>query len=299
MEAHHIWDSIQHFTAGAIGGGASVAAGQPFDTVKVKMQTFPHHFRSLSQCLFVTLRREGLLRGLYAGSIPSLYANMVENAVLFLCYEQCKRVMSWVSGGDGVLQRACAGAMAAGISTIVLCPFELLKCRLQGQQQLLDRASELKAQTVRSKIGVWSMFKNIVATEGIAGLYHGLSLLMIREVPGYFLFFGGYEGSRQLLTPDGQTIEDLGPLPLFLAGGIAGVSFWLPMYPVDVVKSKSQVEGLAFPFLKTARNIIRTEGLVGLYRGLLPCLARAFPANAVLLLAYELTNKLFHHVKSS
>ena len=152
MEAHHIWDSIQHFTAGAIGGGASVAAGQPFDTVKVKMQTFPHHFRSLSQCLFVTLRREGLLRGLYAGSIPSLYANMVENAVLFLCYEQCKRVMSWVSGGDGVLQRACAGAMAAGISTIVLCPFELLKCRLQGQQQLLDRASELKAQTVRSKM---------------------------------------------------------------------------------------------------------------------------------------------------
>lgn len=56
------------------------------------------------------------------------------------------------------------------------------------------------------------MFKNIVATEGIAGLYHGLSLLMIREVPGYFLFFGGYEGSRQLLTPDGQTIEDLGAI---------------------------------------------------------------------------------------
>ena len=31
---------------------------------------------------------------------------------------------------------------------------------------------------------------------------------MIREVPRYFLF-GGYEGSQQLLTLEGQTIESL------------------------------------------------------------------------------------------
>lgn len=54
------------------------------------------------------------------------------------------------------------------------------------------------------------MLRNIIATEGIGGLYHGLSLLMIREVPGYFFFFGGYEGSRQLFTPEGKTVEDLG-----------------------------------------------------------------------------------------
>lgn len=159
---YRLWESLQHFTAGAAGGGASVVAGQPFDTIKVKMQAFPVEFRSSLRCLLVTLQKEGILRGLYAGSVPSFYANMTENAVLFLCYEQCKKLVSYMSSGaDGVLQRAFAGALAAGISTMFLCPFELLKCRLQGQQQLLDRAAQLRGQPVRAKKCVLLLCKSL------------------------------------------------------------------------------------------------------------------------------------------
>ena len=114
--------------------------------------------------------------------------------------------------------------------------------------------------------GLWSMCHNIVTTEGISGLYRGLSLLLIREVPGYFFFFGGYEGSRWLFTSEGKTVDNLGTdvlskitsmyaienvcvsgsFPLFVAGGIAGISYWLSIYPVDVIKSKAQVRTTSF-----------------------------------------------------
>ncbi|PNJ60604.1 SLC25A15 isoform 3 [Pongo abelii] len=41
-------------TAGAAGGTACVLTGQPFDTMKVKMQTFPDVYRGLTDCCLKT-----------------------------------------------------------------------------------------------------------------------------------------------------------------------------------------------------------------------------------------------------
>lgn len=56
---------------------------QPLDTVKVKMQTFPHIYRGMVNCLLETLRKDGFIRGLYAGTTPAIVANVAENSVLF------------------------------------------------------------------------------------------------------------------------------------------------------------------------------------------------------------------------
>jgi solute carrier family 25 (mitochondrial ornithine transporter) member 2/15 len=43
-----------------------VYAGQPLDTVKVKVQTFPHLYKNWVKCFTETFRLDGI-RGLYAG----------------------------------------------------------------------------------------------------------------------------------------------------------------------------------------------------------------------------------------
>lgn len=48
--------------------------------------------------------------------------------------------------------------------------------------------------------------------EGIVGMFRGLVPTFAREVPGYFFFFGGYEISRQAMTPLGKTKDDIGIL---------------------------------------------------------------------------------------
>lgn len=43
------------------------------------------------------------------------------------------------------------------------------------------------------------LFLSLSRTLGIRGFYRGLGSTFIREMPGYFFFFGSYEGTRELL----------------------------------------------------------------------------------------------------
>ena len=131
---------IRDFTAGALGGTACVLAGQPLDTVKVKMQTFPHLFKNSYDCFMSTLKAEKI-RGLYAGTIPALTANVAENSILFLFYGRCLAGVKMLCGKEKlddltVFERSCAGSGAAVFSTFALCPTELVKCKLQAQHQI-------------------------------------------------------------------------------------------------------------------------------------------------------------------
>lgn len=60
-----------------------VYVSQPLDTVKVKMQAFPKLYNGMMDCLVTTFRKDGFSRGLYAGTLPAVVANVAENSVLF------------------------------------------------------------------------------------------------------------------------------------------------------------------------------------------------------------------------
>lgn len=147
VEGHVVFKRmVRDTTAGALGGVACVLGGQPFDTVKVKMQTFPHIHKTWYCCFWSTLKVERL-RGLYAGSIPALTAMVGENATLFMFYGRCLSAVKYLSGKEkiehlSIFERACAGSGAAFFSSFVLCPTELLKCRLQAQHELKTEAKK-------------------------------------------------------------------------------------------------------------------------------------------------------------
>lgn len=45
-----------------------------------------------------TLKTDGIMRGLYAGTIPAVVANVAENSVLFAAYGCCQKAVANVSG---------------------------------------------------------------------------------------------------------------------------------------------------------------------------------------------------------
>lgn len=79
------------------GGAACVFSGQPLDTTKVKMQTFPTLYRGFVHCIVSTYKQVGL-RGLYQGTTPALMANIAENSVLFMSYGFCQQVVRFTAG---------------------------------------------------------------------------------------------------------------------------------------------------------------------------------------------------------
>jgi len=282
------------FTGGTLGGIATVLVGQPLDTIKVKLQTYPQLYKSSYQCLVQTFRQDGVAHGLYRGTVPSLVANVAENSILFCAYGVCQSTVANLAGMRteelDTLHNATAGGAAAFFSSLALCPTELIKCRLQT----LSEVNKAGLSNIKHSVSPWKLTRDIIRTEGVPGLFRGLASTWLREIPGYFFFFGGYEGARKMMCKPGQTQDDIGLPRTALAGGLGGVCLWVAIFPADVVKSRIQVlsiDGSNHTFRSVSRNILKHEGVRALYSGLAPTLVRTIPATAALFVTYELTKK--------
>lgn len=135
--------------------------------------------------------------------------------------------------------------------------------------------------------------RHVLKSEGgLRGLFKGLVPTLAREVPGNAAAFGVYQGFKQYFA-GGPDTSNLGSGSLLVAGGLAGASFWLAVYPTDVVKSVIQVEDYRNPkysgTIDAFKKIYASEGTKGLYRGFGPAMVRSVPANAACFLAYEVT----------
>lgn len=77
-----------------------------------------------------------------------------------------------------------------------------------------------------------------------------------------------------------------------LAGGVAGTSYWLACYPMDVIKARIQAAPDVSPPVYNgvrgaAQAILKEQGWKGFFAGFTPCLVRALPANAACFVAFE------------
>lgn len=138
---------IQH-----TGGIATVYVGQPLDTIKVKMQTFPEVYNNALKCFRVTLAKDGIVRGLYAGTVPALVANIAENAVLFAALPPSQHLVREIKGKGKFeeltsLEHAFSGFLAAFWSSLTLCPTELIKCKVQAMREMAELGQLPAGQT--------------------------------------------------------------------------------------------------------------------------------------------------------
>ncbi|XP_065365330.1 mitochondrial ornithine transporter 1-like [Calliphora vicina] len=282
------------FTAGSLAGIAQVYVSQPLDTVKVKQQTFPKLYKNMFKCFLHTYRKDGLFHGLYAGTLPAVIASVAENSVLFAAYGACQKCIAFVMDIDNVgelsaLGNACAGFMAAFFSTFTLCPTELVKCKLQAVHEMKHYVAKHSKAT---PITAFKLTRDIFVTEGLPGFYRGLTSTFVREMPGFFFFFGSYEATREFFTQPNQSKEDIGALKTMCAGAFGGIVLWTTTFPADVIKTRIQINNLKGTMLSVGSDILRKEGILAFYNGLLPSILRTVPATATLFLVYEYTKKV-------
>jgi solute carrier family 25 carnitine/acylcarnitine transporter 20/29 len=178
-----------------------------------------------------------------------------------------------------------AGVMAGATVSFIAAPVEHIKARLQIQYS--SKKSE------RLYKGPIDCARKIYKFHGVPGLYHGLSAtLLFRSF--FFFWWGSYDVFTRLLS---EKTDLSTPAVNFWAGGSSAQVFWLFSYPSDVVKQRIMTDPLAgglndgvrrFPDWKSAAvTVYRENGLRGYWRGFLPCFLRAFPTNAMALVAFE------------
>jgi len=268
----------------SIGSVACAYVGQPFDTVKVRMQTNPDLYSGVVTSTSGIIRNEGIA-ALWKGAVPTASGMILENCMAFGVNEALKRAFpddpaTKAQGGPPNLSKPFVmGALTGCCSALVLLPSEIVKAKTQVS------VKNLSSQEI---------LKDMMKKQGMKSLFVGLDAQLCRDAWFYAIFFGGYEFSCYMFKTSFPSIPD--ELNYFISGGLAGMFGWGIAMPFDVPKTNVQarydtkVVGSYFPeFVKIARQ----RGIVGLYSGLLPTLVRAFPANAALFLGVETGKKFF------
>ncbi|KAG5228720.1 Mitochondrial carnitine/acylcarnitine carrier family protein [Salix suchowensis] len=272
-------------TAGTVGGAAQLIVGHPFDTIKVKLQSQPAPLPGQAPKFAGAVDA-----GLYKGMGAPLATVAAFNAVLFSVRGQMETLLRSQPGAPlTVNQQVAAGAGAGVAVSFLACPTELIKCRLQAQSALASSDSAVVAVKYG---GPMDVARHVLKSGGVRGLFKGLVPTMAREIPGNAAMFGVYELLKQSFA-GGHDTSQLGRGSLIVAGGLAGASFWVSVYPTDVIKSVIQVDDYKNPkfsgSIDAFRKILASEGIKGLYKGFGPAMGRSVPANAACFLAYEVT----------
>lgn len=287
---------IKDFLAGGVGGACLVLTGHPLDTIKVRLQTQPKpqpgqrpFYTGTWDCATKTVAKEGFT-GLYKGMGAPLVGVTPMFAICFFGFGVGKKLQtpSGPSGTYTLSQIFAAGMLSGVFTTVIMAPGERIKCLLQIQHS----AHEHKYN------GPIDCAKQLYKEGGIRNVYRGTALTLMRDIPASGVYFCSYEFLKRLLTPEGKSSSDLSALRTLLAGGLAGIANWMVSIPPDVLKSRFQTapSGKYSGVADVLRELIRTEGIGALYKGIVPVMLRAFPANAACFLGYEVTTKLLDYV---
>ncbi|KAJ3305480.1 hypothetical protein HDU76_005010 [Blyttiomyces sp. JEL0837] len=192
-----------------------------------------------------------------------------------------------------------AGSAAGIVNAYVASPIELIKIRLQAQYAHPPSISSSTVGGISggkpvAYHGPIDVAKSLIRDYGVfRGLFHGTWATILREIPAYAGFYGGFEYAKRILTPPNQPKNT--PLPvskLMIAGAFGGVMYWTCCYPLDVAKSRIQQmnPGMGSTGMFDNLKLIYNEGGVkGLFRGYVTCVVRSIPAAAATFTVYELT----------
>lgn len=268
--------------SGAVGATLKLAAGHPLETLKVRMQTRSTKY-SFFRC-FGDLYREGL-GSFYKGIAPNIPAMMIYNSGLFAA--QGWALDRFQSESLTIHQIAFSGAFAGTMASVCCSPLELIKIRLQTSKEPISIVGQLR------------MSSNILQSVGIIGMFRGVQLMVLREIPANALYFSCFESFLRYYgySVTASRAHDRAPAYLiFAAGGLAGVANWIFVYPIDLIKSKYQASDSKESWISFTRRELKRP-LHLLFQGYSACLLRGFVANAVTFIGVEYTRRFFQYFK--
>nr|XP_006116094.1 solute carrier family 25 member 48 isoform X1 [Pelodiscus sinensis]XP_014425476.1 solute carrier family 25 member 48 isoform X1 [Pelodiscus sinensis]XP_025036986.1 solute carrier family 25 member 48 isoform X1 [Pelodiscus sinensis] len=279
---------LEDFVAGWIGGAASVIVGHPLDTVKARLQAGQGYGNTLN-CILTVYRNESVA-GFFKGMSFPLASIAVYSSVTFGVFSNTKRFISQQRYGDSnhapAFSDLLAASMVAGVVSVGIgSPVDLIKIRLQMQTQTFAKANI-------------NLKHRVIGFPAYRGPIHCVSsiragAMLLRDVPGYCLYFIPYAFLCEWITPEGAISPT--PSSVWMAGGIAGAISWGTATPMDVVKSRLQADGVYLNKYKGVIDCIsqsyHSEGLKVFVRGITVNAVRGFPMSAAMFLGYELSRK--------
>ena len=230
---------ISSLGVGCVAGGIEAVAMWPMEFMKTKLQLQSKYrggprlpFTRVLDGIKYTVRNTGIL-SLYDGLTVTLLLSIPKAGIRFGGNAYLKSVLMNDQGVLTMAQQFLAG-VGAGVleALLVVTPMETMKTKM------IERHLDLLG-------GV----KYILRSDGIRGLYQGVSATVLKQASNQglrFMFFNQY---KDIMTARGE--RSLGSVEAFLGGMAAGTFSTLGNNPFDVVKTKMQSTGATLKYKNT------------------------------------------------
>ncbi|KAI5066451.1 hypothetical protein GOP47_0019075 [Adiantum capillus-veneris] len=268
--------------AGGVSGMCVSLCLHPIDTVKTVIQSQSCGNRSVLRTLLAIVSERGFF-GLYRGLGSNLASSAPISAIYTFTYESVKAaLLPHLPKEYHAIAHCTAGGCASIATSIVYTPSECVKQRMQVGS--LHRNS-------------WLTFLGILKNGGLSVLYSGWVAVLCRNVPQSVIKFYTYEGLKHHALsekPDGTPLSAYQTLAF---GGLAGCTAAIFTTPFDVIKTRlqTQLPGSVLHgkgVLRIFQHIATSEGIGGLYRGLLPRLVIYLSQGALFFATYEFMKRV-------
>ncbi|XP_032163050.1 calcium-binding mitochondrial carrier protein SCaMC-2 isoform X10 [Mustela erminea] len=242
-----------------------------------------HASRSNNMCIvggFTQMIREGGAKSLWRGNGINVLKIAPESAIKFMAYEQIKRLVGSDQEALRIHERLVAGSLAGAIAQSSIYPMEVLKTRMA-----LRKTGQYS--------GMLDCARKILAREGVAAFYKGYVPNMLGIIPYAGIDLAVYETLKNAwLQRYAVNSADPGVFVLLACGTMSSTCGQLASYPLALVRTRMQaqasIEGAPEVTMSSLfRQILRTEGAFGLYRGLAPNFMKVIPAVSISYVVYE------------
>lgn len=198
-----------------------------------------------------------------------------------------------------------AGAIAGSAQSVLGHPFDTAKVRMQASSTMYRSTLHCIRETVGTE-GALALYKGLPPALLTACTTSGLRFGVQHHFNNYIArYFGAHRGANAPRTASSAApmlpFEELPASIRVLAegGGGAACGLVLPLVytPMELIKCRRQVlvDNLVTN-MQIARDVLRTEGLPGLYVGHRLTVVRSTVGNAALFGSFEAWQALFSHV---
>ncbi|KAG6745283.1 hypothetical protein POTOM_051934 [Populus tomentosa] len=299
--------------SGSLGGAVEASCLQPIDVIKTRLQLDRSgNYKGIIHCGSKIVRTEGV-RALWKGLTPfathltlKYTLRMGSNAVFQSAFKDSEtgklsnqgRLMSGFGAGvlealaivtpfeDDFVSMLMFQLLVLGFPSIVLISLVgngngVVKIRLQQQKGLSPELLKYK--------GPIHCARTIIREEGVLGLWAGAAPTVMRNGTNQAAMFTAKNAFDVLLWKkhegDGRVLQ---PWQSMISGFLAGTAGPVCTGPFDVVKTRLMAQSREGGELKykgmvhAIRTIYAEEGLLALWKGLLPRLMRIPPGQAIM-----------------
>jgi len=294
-------DHVKRFSCSGAAVITAAICTNPIDVIKIRLQLdnqlsdkknifADRYYRGFVRGSIQIIKDEGF-NGLSKGVKASVLREGIYSTFRLGAYEPVKHLFGATEPCAPLYKKIIAGAIVGAIGSAIASPCDLVKIRIQAE-------GRLKPGEVTQYPSTFGTFKEIVAKEGIIGLYRGVGPTVLRASILTAAQIPSYDHTKNTIIHKNLMQEGL-PLHM-LSSFIAGFVTVVVTSPVDVIKTRIMHENtvhcnkLQYSSSSTQcfKQIFLTEGLLGFYKGFIPNWFRITPHTIITFMIFEQLRKL-------